>query len=235
MGAAGDCSAAMPLAIESHWRFNLYERSAGRISAGRRGGSCGRSRRSTLGSYGTSWGQVCKQPIYRLLGGPVRDRIAVYNSCGNSLLRARKRPAAIRAGRVMAALVREGTFVRQLQLVSSPPRRLAEELLAEGYNALKTWPFDAAAHRHGGMRISLADLEEETSARCARFANASGTKWRFLVDGHGFFSISLPASLADRRVAARNPSAVAGRHSQDRQSRYAGGFPGAIRHADLRQ
>ena len=28
-------------------------------------------------------GKIAGQPVYRLLGGPVRDRIRVYNSCGN--------------------------------------------------------------------------------------------------------------------------------------------------------
>lgn len=66
------------LAIESHWRF-LYERAANF-------GVRGTELRALSALDVVLWdllGQVCNQPIYRLLGGPVRDKILVYNSCGN--------------------------------------------------------------------------------------------------------------------------------------------------------
>ena len=66
------------LAIESHWHF-LYERAANF-------GVRGTELRALSALDVVLWdllGQVCNQPIYRLLGGPVRDKILVYNSCGN--------------------------------------------------------------------------------------------------------------------------------------------------------
>jgi L-alanine-DL-glutamate epimerase-like enolase superfamily enzyme len=66
------------LAIESHWRF-LYERAA---NFGVRGAELRAISAIDLALWDIL-GQVCQQPIYRLLGGPVRDRVAVYNSCGN--------------------------------------------------------------------------------------------------------------------------------------------------------
>jgi galactonate dehydratase len=66
------------IAIESHWRF-FYER-FGNFGIG------GAEMRAISAVDLALWdilGQVCNQPIYRLLGGPVRDQVAVYNSCGN--------------------------------------------------------------------------------------------------------------------------------------------------------
>jgi L-alanine-DL-glutamate epimerase-like enolase superfamily enzyme len=66
------------LAIERHWRF-LYERAA---NVGVRGAEI----RALSVIDVALWdvlGQVCGQPIYRLLGGPVCDRIPVYSSLGH--------------------------------------------------------------------------------------------------------------------------------------------------------
>src|SRR5215470_9498325 len=56
------------LAIESHWRF-LYERSA---NFGVRGAEIRAISAIDLALWDIL-GQVCRQPIYRLLGGPVRS------------------------------------------------------------------------------------------------------------------------------------------------------------------
>src|SRR5262249_17743052 len=66
------------LALESHGPF-LYERCA---SFGVRGAELRAISALDLALWDI-FGQVCRQPIYRLLGGPVRDKVPVYNTCGN--------------------------------------------------------------------------------------------------------------------------------------------------------
>ena len=64
-------------AIESHWRF-LYERCTAF-------GGYGAELRALSAIDLALWdilGQITQQPVWRLLGGPVRDRIPVYNSSG---------------------------------------------------------------------------------------------------------------------------------------------------------
>ena len=64
-------------AIESHWRF-LYERMTAF-------GGTGAELRALSAVDLALWdiaGQLAEQPVWRLLGGPVRDAVSVYNSCG---------------------------------------------------------------------------------------------------------------------------------------------------------
>ena len=176
------------LAIEAHWRF-LYERSA---NFGVRGAEL----RAISAIDVALWdilGQVCGQPIYRLLGGPVRDRVRVYNSCGNPSYGRNVGGAPGWPG--YGSIGTDGPLQDSYKLFHAPAE-LAEELIAEGYSAMKVWPFDRAAHRHGGMQISLADLEEAV-APLRKIRECVGSKIELLVDGHGFFMLPAALRIAD--------------------------------------
>ncbi|HEY8667509.1 MAG TPA: mandelate racemase/muconate lactonizing enzyme family protein [Tepidisphaeraceae bacterium] len=176
------------LAIESHWRF-LYERAA---NFGVRGAELRAISAIDLALWDIL-GQVCKQPIYRLLGGPVRDRIAVYNSCGNPGYG--KNPNRDQGWPGYGSFGKAGPLQDSYNLFHDPAG-LAEELIAEGYTALKTWPFDGAAHRNGGMRISLEDLEHAVRP-LREIRKRVGSKLEILVDGHGFFMLPAALRIAD--------------------------------------
>jgi len=171
------------LAIESHWRF-LYERTSNI-------GSRGAELRAISAVDLALWdllGQVCSQPVYRLLGGPVRHRVPVYNSCGHP---AYGRGTGETGWPGYGGLGEPGPL-NDAHSLFHRPGELAEELLSEGYGAVKTWSFDTAAQRSGGMRISLDDLEE--AVRPLREIRARvGSRLEIIVDGHGFFL--LPAAL----------------------------------------
>jgi len=176
------------LAIESHWRF-FYERAANF-------GVCGAELRAISAIDLALWdilGQVCGQPIYRLLGGPVRSRIPVYNSCGNPGYG--RNPGGDQGWPGYGSLGKPGPL-QDSYLLFHDPCALVEELLAEGYSAVKTWPFDATAHAHGGMRISLQDLDD--AIRPLRDIRAKfGNRIEIMVDGHGFFMLPAALRIAD--------------------------------------
>ena len=69
---------------------------------------------------------------------------------------------------------------------------LAEQLVAEGYKAVKFWPFDRAAHRSGGLHISWQDVEEGMKPLRA-MRDRVGMKLDIAIEGHAFFQ--LPAAL----------------------------------------
>jgi len=66
------------------------------------------------------------------------------------------------------------------------------ELKEAGYRAMKTWCFDAAAHRDGGMTISN-DFIARAVRPLEKIREAHGDSFEFMIDGHGFFM--LPAAL----------------------------------------
>jgi len=172
------------LAIESHWRF-LYERCA---NFGVRGAELRAISALDLALWDLL-GQVCGQPVYRLLGGPVRSRVPVYNSLGNPSYG--RHPGGEQGWPGYGSLGGPGELQDSYKLFHDPCT-LVQELLDEGYTAFKTWLFDSVAHAHGGMRIGLRDLEE-TLKPLVQIRERFGNRIEFMVDGHGFFM--LPAAL----------------------------------------
>jgi len=176
------------LAIESHWRF-LYERAA---NFGARGAELRAISAIDLALWDIL-GQVCNQPIYRLLGGPVRDRIPVYNSCGNPTYGIKANGDQGWPG--YGSLGEPGPLSDSFNFFHDPAA-LAQDLLESGYSAMKVWPFDATAHQHGGMRISREDVERAITP-LRKIREAFGTRMEFMIDGHAFFLLPAALRIAD--------------------------------------
>ena len=172
------------LAIESHWRF-FYERCA---NFGVRGTELRAISAIDLALWDIL-GQFAKLPIYRLLGGAVRSKIAVYNSCGNPSYG--RNPYGEQGWPGYGSIGSPGKLQDSYNLFHDPCGLVAE-LLEEGYTAFKTWLFDSVAHERGGMRIGLAELEQ-TLRPLHAIRERFGNQIEFMVDGHGFFM--LPAAL----------------------------------------
>ena len=61
---------------------------------------------------------------------------------------------------------------------------------------MKVWCFDGAAHRSGGMRISLEDLNHAIKP-LQKIRETVGDKLEIMVDGHGFFMLPAALRIAD--------------------------------------
>jgi L-alanine-DL-glutamate epimerase-like enolase superfamily enzyme len=181
-------------AIESHWRF-LYERLA---NVGVRGAELRAISAIDLALWDVL-GQYSKLPVYRLLGGPVRDRILVYNSCAN--------PAySIHSGRSaggqqysgwpgMGSIGQPGPFADSYNYFHNPVE-LAQELIELGYRAMKVWPLDFPAIENGPMYISDADLQQAI-APLRKIREAVGMQIDVMIDGHGHFQLPAALRIAD--------------------------------------
>jgi L-alanine-DL-glutamate epimerase-like enolase superfamily enzyme len=139
-------------------------------------------------------GQACGQPIYRLLGGPVRDAIPVYNTSGGPSYGAL---AGAADGPRHPGWPGYGDIGSQGPLQDNWASHfaagdLAEELIAEGIPAMKLWPFDRAAHRSGGLHISWEDVEEGLRP-LREIRERVGMKIDIAIEGHAFFQ--LPAAM----------------------------------------
>jgi galactonate dehydratase len=93
-------------------------------------------------------------PVHEALGGAVRSTIRAYNTCAgyayNTSGVARRAVAADEATR--------GPYDDQIAFTRDAGA-LAESLLAEGFTAMKIWPFDIYADASGGQLITLSDLK----------------------------------------------------------------------------
>ena len=179
------------LAIESHWRF-LYERMA---NIGVRGVEMRAISAIDLALWDIL-GQVCEQPVYRLLGGPVRDRVLVYNSCGNPSYGIQAEPAprtqtGWQGWPGMGSIGRPGPISDSYNYFHHPVE-LAKELIDLGYTAMKIWPFDLPAIEHGPTRISDADIRQALRP-LELIREAVGMDIEVMIDGHAHFQ--LPAAL----------------------------------------
>jgi len=94
-------------------------------------------------------------PLCELLGGPVRDRLPVYNTCaGPGYVRGSTRQVAANWGLPAGA----PDPLDDLHAFLNAPARLARELWDEGLRAMKVWPFDEAAEATGGTTIGAEAL-----------------------------------------------------------------------------
>ena len=98
-------------------------------------------------------GQRQGVPVFVALGGGMREMVPVYNTCAGYAFNT---SAARRiAGSDEAAV---GPYDDQVAFMRDAGA-LAESLVAEGYKAMKIWPFDGFAAADGGQTIGLADLK----------------------------------------------------------------------------
>jgi len=172
------------LAIESHWRF-FYERFA---NFGVRGAELRAISAVDLALWDIL-GQVCSQPIYRLLGGPVRSSVPTYNSCGNPTYG--RNPDGKHGWPGYGSMGEPGPLQDSYNFFHHPVE-LVTELKQAGYRAMKTWCFDEAAHRDGGMTISNEFIAKAIRP-LEKIREAHGDSFDVMIDGHGFFM--LPAAL----------------------------------------
>lgn len=178
-------------AIESHWRF-LFDRALAF-------GGLGAELRALSAIDLALWdllGQLTRQPVWRLLGGPVRDAVPVYNSCGGPFYGARRSDAPRHPGWPGHGDPGQPGPLEDNWNSIHAPGDLAEELVSLGYGGMKLWSFDAVYRRSGGAVISRDDLEEGIAPFRA-IRERVGTKIEVMLDGHGFFAWPAAMRIAE--------------------------------------
>jgi galactonate dehydratase len=124
-------------------------------------------------------------PVVDLLGGAVRDRIKVYNTCaGSGYVSTSSRQTSDNWGLTAAGGQRA---YEDLEAFLDRPGELAKELWAEGLRGMKVWPFDRAAERTGGTDISQPDLERGVAVIEA-IREAVGFQMDLMVELHGLWT-----------------------------------------------
>jgi galactonate dehydratase len=99
-------------------------------------------------------GKVVNQPVHQLLGGLCHDKLRIYNTCaGYQYVRNRD----IRCVNTWN-MGGEGPY-EDLKAFTTDAGALAENLLENGIDAMKIWPFDPAARQNAGVDISTEQLK----------------------------------------------------------------------------
>jgi L-alanine-DL-glutamate epimerase-like enolase superfamily enzyme len=113
-------------------------------------------------------GKVTNQPVYVLLGGASRDRIPIYNTCGDY------------------------GSIRDHEMFLTDPIRLARDLLDEGIPMMKIWPFDRYATATDGQYIAPRELEAGVDV-VRQIRDAVGTEMEIAIEGHSLWN--LPSAI----------------------------------------
>ena len=176
--------------IEAHWRF-LYERCTAF-------GYPGAEMRALSAIDVALWdilGQVCGQPVWKLLGGAAQKKVRIYNTCGGPGYGTQKQSRqAVASHPGWPGYGDEGQRGPLQDNWSSihAAGDLAEELVAEGILGMKVWPFDRYAHSGGGAYLSAADIQAGMKP-LHEIRDRVGDKIEIMIEGHAFFS--LPSAL----------------------------------------
>ena len=135
------------------------------------------------------WGKSTNQSLAQLLGGAVRDRIRVYNTCAGYTYNAKG------GRRVIDAAAKdepaEGPYEDQIAFMKRPAE-LAHSLLDMGISAMKIWPFDPLAEATRGTSIARADLAKGVAPFRA-IRDAVDDRMDLMCEFHSIWS--LPAAL----------------------------------------
>lgn len=171
--------------IERHWR--LFGQAYSRVTG------LGAELRALSAVDVALWdlaGQAAGAPVHQLLGGLCRDALPHYNTCAGPLYAAGSRP--LRAGHGSA--VQAGTL-DDLHAALHDPAGLVRSLLDDGITALKVWPFDQFAARHGGLRIAPEDLAAGVRI-IAAIREAAGPEIDIMLEGHGLWALGPAVEIA---------------------------------------
>jgi L-alanine-DL-glutamate epimerase-like enolase superfamily enzyme len=136
------------------------------------------------------FGQAMQQPIHQLLGGACRDRIRAYNTCAGYNYNTR----TIARRQIGADDRAEGPYDDQIAFTHRADE-LAESLLAEGFSAMKIWPFDALAERATGSLLSRTDLELGL-APWRKIRKAVGDRIEVMAEFHSLWNLQQAKQIA---------------------------------------
>ncbi len=135
-------------------------------------------------------GKAAGRPLHDLLGGKLRERIALYNTCAGPGYVSQS--SDVRPDNFGLPTQSEGSAYEDLDAFLNHPEALAAQLLESGITAMKIWPFDFAAGAKDGSDISDEDLATALKP-FERIRAAHGDAMRIKAELHGLWS--LPAAL----------------------------------------
>jgi len=141
------------------------------------------------------WGQRAQAPLWELMGGRARERIRAYNTCaGYRYIRSAQGQQTANWG----LDDRQGPY-EDLDAFLNDAGTLAKSLMAEGFTAMKIWPFDFYAEESQGMAITPQQLAKGCEP-FAKIREAVGEDMQIMLELHSLWSA--PAAVEIARAVA---------------------------------
>ena len=116
-------------------------------------------------------GKAAGLPVYRLLGGASRQTIPIYNTCIGA------------------------DPIPDRQRFHDDAGSLAAELLGEGIQCMKIWPFDPFARKTHGQHLSNADLDRGL-APVRAIRERVGNRMGIAIELHGYWNLPCAIQIA---------------------------------------
>ncbi len=136
-------------------------------------------------------GKSSNLPLCDLLGGRVREKIKVYNTCaGYSYVQTKPTQGTANFGLDAT----KGQY-EDLDAFVNRPDELAHSLLEMGISAMKIWPFDYAAEASSGYWISADDLKRGLSS-FEKIRAAVGDRMEIAAELHSLWSRPMAVKIA---------------------------------------
>jgi L-alanine-DL-glutamate epimerase-like enolase superfamily enzyme len=133
-------------------------------------------------------GQRLGVPVAEALGGLSRDTIRAYNTCAGYDYNSRRDRRDIGGGDAPI-----GPYDDQVAFMRDAGE-LAQSLLAEGFTAMKIWPFDIHAAHSGGQVIGL-DALKQGMAPFEKIRAAVGDRMEVMAELHSLWSLPAAARI----------------------------------------
>ena len=131
------------------------------------------------------------QPLYQVLGGLSRDRIRVYNTCAGYSYGVKKK-GGWKAGQID---YQPEQPYEDFQAFMTDAGELADDLLSQGFTAMKIWPFDGYSNDTNGQFISATELDEGTEP-FRKIREKVGNRMDVMVEMHAIWNLSSAKRIA---------------------------------------
>lgn len=128
-------------------------------------------------------------PVWQALGGRSHDRVRVYNTCASNDYNAYATWRRELRGDESARL---RDRYDDLTAWNHHPAELAQDLLAEGYTAMKIWPFDRFATAGGNTFLGATDIRSGLEP-FEKIREAVGDRMEIMCEMHSLWT--LPAAI----------------------------------------
>jgi galactonate dehydratase len=145
------------------------------------------------------FGKVTNQPVHQLLGGLCRDKLRLYNTCAGYQYVRNLDIRPVNTWNIGG----EGPY-EDLGAFTTDAGALAENLLENGIDAMKIWPFDPAARENAGVDISAEQLKAALRP-FELIRKRVGDRMDIMVEFHSLWNLTMAKRLA-RALEPFNPT-----------------------------